>query len=626
MCGIAGIVGISANRRVLSRMLARIRHRGPDGEGTFAQGGMAFAHARLSIIDLTDAAAQPMHDPDTGNVIIYNGEIYNYADIARELGSGPAGMSRGDTAALLRAYGRWGVDALARLRGMFAFAIWDAARRKVFLARDRFGMKPLYYRRIGDALLFASEIRPLLFAEYPHTANEGALASFLAFRQLDITPQTCFHEVHQIPPAHCAWVSLDGTISPPQRYWAPPRFGTSTFQPMRPLEVRDAFVDSVLKHMRSDVPVGCFVSGGIDSSAIACTAAKMTGPGELSSFSSILGENCSNTENRLIPPLLREIGSTAHNLTIDGREFMDDLPAVFDCHEEPLADASMYAHWRLCRLARDAGIRVVLSGNGGDEVFGGYGAHLHGCIGSLIARGRFVTAARQIAAFHRMGLGSVTRLMTHGLHEALPIVVKTAYKRREAGRALAGSAFAPLAEGIGFYNEHGADPLENVFLEHLEHWSVPAFLHYEDRNGMAFGVEVRTPILDHELLAAVWQFDPVSLLQGRSKHALRAAMRGVVPDEVLDQPGKFGFAAPLDLYVTTAQRNFREMYHDLVAACPYFDATVAGAILDDFYAGRKIVVLPWRIFSVALWYDRFIRRTPDTSGATGAASQGTRAG
>lgn len=615
MCGIAGVVGIMAEqRRFLDRMLARIRHRGPDGAGVFQGAAVGLVHSRLSIIDLSDAASQPMQDPENGNVITFNGEIYNYAEVARELGPWPAGMSRGDTATLLRAYGRWGEEALPRLRGMFAFTIWDATKRKLFLARDRFGMKPLYYRRIGNSLFFASEIRPLLMEEYPHSANDRMLAAFLAFRHLDTTAETCFREVQQIPAAHYAWASIDGTISQPRPYWAPPPFGRRVFDESQSGAVRSAFVDSMVAHMRSDVPVGVFVSGGIDSSSIACTAAKLSEPGTLSSFSSVLTQAESNSENRLIPTVLGNIQSQAHNLEIDGGRFLDDLPKVFDCHEEPLADASMYAHWRLCELAGAAGIKVLLSGNGGDEVFGGYGSHLHACIGSLMMKARLLAAARSTTIFRDAGFGSFVGLGKRGVHEALPISVKTAIKRRHAKQWLADSVFENLAPGLRFYYETKGDVLENAFLDHLAHWSVPPFLHYEDRNGMAFGVEIRTPMLDHELLDVVWGYDPVTLLQGNSKHALREAMRGIVPSEVLEQPGKFGFAAPLDFFLRVDRKGFTELFQHVVAACPYFDAAAANRLLDGFYARRTVVVRPWRVFSVALWYDRLIRRMPATAG------------
>lgn len=621
MCGIAGAVGqLAARPDILEQMLSRIRHRGPDGCGTFSADGVALVHSRLSIIDLSDAAAQPMHDPVSGNVITYNGEIYNYGEVSRELGPGPPGMSDGDTATLLRAYGRFGTDVFSRLRGMFAFAIWDATRNKVLLARDRFGMKPLYYRRINGSLLFASEIRPLLLRDFPHSGNERVLAGFLAFRHLDTSDETCFKEIFQIPAAHYAWVAPDGSISRPVRYWSPPRFGSRPFDDAKRIVVGDAVRDSVFKHLRSDVPVGVFVSGGIDSSSIACTAAEFMEPGELSSFSSVLTGRHVNSENRLIPAVLEAIGSKPHNLAIDGSRFVDDLPRVFDCHEEPLADASMYAHWRLCEIARHAGIRVLLSGNGGDEVFGGYGSHVHACIGSLIRKGHLSRAAAATAGFHRAGMGTLLALAARGLHEASPLSVRQAIKQQHARRWLANSVFAPLASSLRFYYHSEHEPLTNAFYDNLEHWCVPPFLHYEDRNGMAFGVEIRTPMLDHELLERVWQFDPVSLLAGPSKHALRVAMRGTVPDEVLAQPGKFGFAAPLDFYLREDTDRFTDMYREVVTACPYFDTAAAISLLERFYAGGLSVLRPWRIFSVALWHDLFIRSPQQSVAPTASVS------
>lgn len=611
MCGIAGIVGPLAKRRELvATMLSRIRHRGPNGEGTHFADRIALAHARLSIIDLSDAAAQPMHDPAAGNVVVFNGEIYNFASIAAELGPTPSGMSSGDTAVLLRAYTRWGIDAVQRLRGMFALAIWDPREQKVLLTRDRFGMKPLYYRRIGSSLLFASELRPLLFGEFPHSANLDTLARFLAFRHLDTSNETCFEEIHQVPPAHYAWVDLDGSMSQPRRYWSPPAFGTRPFRDEDASVVRDAVTDSVAKHMVSDVPVGVFVSGGIDSASIACTARRLIGGEDLCSFSSILPAGASNTENRLIPAVLAAIRSRVHSLEIDGKTFLDELPAVFDCHEEPLADASMYAHWRLCRLAQTAGIRVLLSGNGGDELFGGYMGHVYAMLGSLLRRGRVGRFAASLDAYRRFGMGSGWSLFKHGVHESMPLAVRMAIKRRHAARILRGSVFEHYAAAIPFYYSRESDVLVNCFQDNVQHWCVPPFVHYEDRNGMAFGVEIRTPFIDHELLATVWQYDPRTLMQGRAKHALRQAMHGIVPAAVLDQRTKFGFAAPLDVYMHTTRDRFSGLFRDVVGACPYFDVKAACRQLDAYFAGAASVTLPWRIFSVALWYDRFFGRLP----------------
>jgi asparagine synthase (glutamine-hydrolysing) len=627
MCGIAGIVGPLAERRdLVATMLVRIRHRGPNGEGTHFCERIAFAHSRLSIIDLSDAAAQPMHDPAAGNVVVFNGEIYNFADLAAELGPAPSGMSSGDTAVLLRAYGHWGIDAVQRLRGMFAFAMWDPRERKVLLARDRFGMKPLYYRQVGSSLLFASEIRPLLFGEFPHSANLDTLARFLAFRHLDASNETCFKEIRQVPAAHYAWVDLDGSMSQPRRYWSPPAFGTRPFRAEDASIVRDAVTDSVAKHMVSDVPVGVFVSGGIDSASIACTARGLIGDEELSSFSSILPDETSNAENRLIPAVLDAIRSRVHSLEIDGNTFLDDLPAAFDCHEEPMADASMYAHWRLCRLAQQAGIRVLLSGNGGDELFGGYMGHVYAMLGSLLRRGRVGRFAASIDAYRRFGMGSGWSLLKHGFHESMPLAVRVAIKRRYAAHVLRGSAFESYAAEIPFYYSHERDVLVNRFHDNVQHWCVPPFVHYEDRNGMAFGVEIRTPFIDHELLAAVWQYDPRTLMEGRSKHALRQAMHGIVPAAVLDQRTKFGFAAPLDVYMHATRDRLSGVFRDVVGACPYFDVKTACRQLDAYFAGAGSVTLPWRIFSVALWYARFIGRLPPSPASNWPAVSASLAG
>lgn len=611
MCGITGIIGGRASdSELLARMLARIRHRGPNGEGSVSLPQVALAHTRLSIIDLSEAAAQPMADPETGNVITFNGEIYNYREIADALGPAPPGTSPGDTATLLRAYGRWGVNCLERLRGMFAFALYDARQGRVLLARDRFGMKPLYYRTVDASLLFSSEIKSLLSMQWPHSANLGVLAGFMAYRHLDTSDETSFQEVRQLLPAHYAWVEPSGAMTTPRRYWEPPQFCDRPFTVADSAGVAASLRDSVAAHVRADVPVGAFVSGGVDSSSIACLADDLVGHGTLSTYSSILVDAHQNSENRLIPQVIARLESRAHNLLIDGRTFVDDLARVIDHHEEPLADASMYAHWRLSELCRQSGIRVVLSGNGGDELFGGYHSYIYGAIGSLLASGRLAEANRAIRGFHANGWGSRASLLARGVHEALPHRVRTVLKTRDAAQRLRHTGFAPLAGDLKFYYSRVEDRLAATFRDHLQHWTVPPFLHYEDRNGMAFGVEIRTPMLDHVLLEAVWSFDPRSLVAGRPKQALRTAMRGVVPDGVLDQPEKLGFAAPLDFYLQVDSRRFDECYREVVARCPYFETEPALRLLEDFRVGggsRSPLWRVWRIFSIALWHERFMR-------------------
>ena len=366
MCGIFGLIGPSADHDVAATMLRRLRHRGPDGEGIWRRGDVSLGSARLKIIDLSDAAAQPMTDPATGRVLTFNGEIYNYRELARELSGAYDFRTRSDTEVILAAYARWGEDCVRHLRGMFALALWDPVRRAVFLARDRFGIKPLYVRSDPGAFLFASEIKAVVnLGRIDAGYNETMIASFLCSRLQDTGRQTMFAEVTQVLPSESVWVDESGVAAPAAKYWHLPPIGHETFDEAGASRMRDQVLESVSLHMRADVPLGCLVSGGLDSSAIACSVAHLTGGQPLHTFSSVLAHT--NDENALIPDVERAVHAIPHHVALQGHGFLDTVRSLIRFQDEPIADASMYAHFELMRLAREAGVRVVLSGNGGDE-------------------------------------------------------------------------------------------------------------------------------------------------------------------------------------------------------------------------------------------------------------------
>lgn len=616
MCGIAGLVGPRAyDAGLLTLMMERIAHRGPDGRGTWRDRNVALGHLRLKIIDLSENAAQPMVDPASGNILIFNGEIYNYIELRRQIGDRYRFRTESDTEVLLASYAVWGTACLKYLRGMFAFALWDARSEHMFLARDRYGIKPLYYRQTPDCFMFASEIKSLhQLPGLPDGLNAPRVMEFMCARQLDSTRETMFHGILQVPSAHYTLVGRDGGGPRFVKYWSLPPRGERQFQPQDSIAFLEKFRETVSLHLRSDVPLGALVSGGLDSSSIACLSRDLLGGGTLHTFSSVL--ETPNEENALIPYVQQRVKGIDHEIRLDGKSFLESLGQVIYHHDEPIADASMYAHHRLCQLAKQSGVTVLLSGNGGDEILGGYPSHVYAFLGSLLKSGAvwsLAQAARQYSMNRNEPCGL---LWLRALQEALPVPVRRLHKHLEFWRATRHVDLGVSVRTLPFFYSIAQDPFTANFDNNLFHWTVPPFLHYEDRNSMAHGVEVRVPFLDHEFVEYTLQFSAASMVGGKTKRMLRNAMKGIVPDKVLEQRGKFGFAAPLDVFLSGPETEVLDRYVQLVELVPFIDREKAMQLARAYYrdgtTGR--ISIFWRTFSIAVWYEMFfVRRWRDSA-------------
>ena len=609
MCGITGIVSRNGDHHsLLDTLMSRIAHRGPDGQGKWTNDVVSFGHLRLKIIDLSERAAQPMHCPVSGNVIIFNGEIYNYKEIRAELEDTYPFRSGSDTEVILAAYHMWGAGFFEKLRGMFAFALYDAAQRKVLLARDRFGIKPLYYRKNGDCFLFSSEIKGLVnLPGLSHSPNLQKVFGFLAHRHLDTGSDTFFNEVLQLPPATYAWVDESGTMSSPVAYWEVPLPGTRVFEDKDRAEFRGKLSESIRLHLRADVPVACFLSGGLDSSSIACLAARLLGESlPLRTYSSILVEK--NEENALIDVVRNYLPGAIHNgIVFDGSNFLQELPQVTYHHDEPFADASMYVHWELCKLAHEHGIKVMLSGNGGDEILGGYASHLYSELGRLLHGGHIAEFIRFTRRYPVHRPESALLFFVRAIQEILPFSLREWQKRYQslpAQKLLTGDM---RARRYVFYHFRNKDPFEANLLNNLRNWTVPQFLHYEDRNSMAFGIEIRVPMLDHVFMEYVMQFRPEDLLKYRTKQLLRDSLHGFVPEQVLKQRLKHGFAAPLENFVNFDTKGTLHFFNEQVRSVPFFNQPEVERLGTEVLKNRENTRFHyfWRVLSLAIWYNIF---------------------
>ncbi|MBL8740186.1 MAG: asparagine synthase (glutamine-hydrolyzing) [Myxococcales bacterium] len=556
MCGITGIVapaGATDIDRRLNEMVRAQAHRGPDGHGVEARevagSRVALGHLRLAIIDLSDAGAQPMISRCGRNVIVFNGEIYNYREVATELrAAGVELRTQTDTEVLLEALLLWGDDALAKLNGMWAFALLQTEKRRLLLSRDRFGVKPLYVHIDGDRLYFASEIKAILAATQKRfRPNTAVVDRYLGQALLDAQSETFFEGITAIPAGHSLEIDLAAKERPgaqaPRRYWS-----IESEQPWQGSDsdtidyVRETFRDSVRLRLRSDVPVGVLLSGGIDSSAIATTM-KHLGGGDGLHLLSAVSDDARFDESRFIDRMTEYLGCAAHKvrLAFSAEQMFDLLQTVSHSNDEPVGSFSYVAHYLLMQQARALGVTVLLSGQGADEMLCGYRKYLGFYAQALLRQGRIADAVRLVAGFATNGT-VVSQFRFDEAKRYLPRVLRAREIDVRGPRLRDGRASLDVGLGSG--------RLEDRQRLDLYHYSVPALVHYEDRMSMAFGREIRLPFLDYRFVASVIRLRPdLKLRHGWTKWVFRKALESDLPSEICWRKDKQGFVNPQALWL-----------------------------------------------------------------------------
>jgi asparagine synthase (glutamine-hydrolysing) len=487
--------------------------------------------------------------------IVFNGEIYNYVELGRELERrGRAFRSRSDTEVLLAAYERWGAECLGRLVGMFAFAVLDVGRREVFLARDPFGIKPLYYTHPRGGFAFCSEIAPLLDLDgVGRRVAPQPLYDYLVHGRTDAGEHTLFESVLELPAAHYACVSIDRPGScTGTRYWElrkatgrPPSIGEAAAQ------LRDLFLENIRLHLRSDVPVGAALSGGIDSSAIVAGMRHVAGSGlELRTFSYI-AKGSALSEERWVDEVTDASRACARKVSPRPGDLVEDLPRLLRIQEQPFGSMSIYVQYRVFRLAREAGIRVMLDGQGADEMLAGYSFFAAVQLASLVRQWRLAAAIRFFRGASRgVGRGPVW-LASRAGQFLVPAMLEKPL------RSMARAERTPSWLDLDWFERRGAGPrehrrarggpsLRSVMAEQLTGAGLGALLRYEDRNSMAHSIESRVPFLTTGLAEFLFSLpdDYLVSVDGVTKSVFRRAMRGLVPDAILDRGDKIGFSTP----------------------------------------------------------------------------------
>jgi asparagine synthase (glutamine-hydrolysing) len=633
MCGIAGIAltraqgGLSA---LGAEMMRRLEHRGPDDHGWLCWGhdgvcvGQAqphdgltqvmLLHRRLSILDLTAAGRQPMSTSDGRYHLVFNGEIYNYLELRAELeAAGRVFHTRTDTEVLLAALAAWGTGALVRLVGMFAFALLDTQERTLLLARDFFGIKPLYYVRDAQQLTFASEIKALLpLPGLRRRVRPAQLYQYLLSGLTDDGADTLLEGIQQLLPGHYLHVAVDRPgAAEPRAYWTlrPDERADLSFNEAA-RQLRELFLESVRMHLRSDVAVGSALSGGIDSSAIVAAVRTIGGRQlECHTFSFIAAQS-TVSEERWSDMASAAAGTIAHKLQVDPQELRADVDRLIQTQDEPFGSTSLYAQYRVFRSAREAGIKVLLDGQGGDELLAGYTGYLYPRAVELLRAGRLWSAARFARrAAARPGVRWHRLLARAGIQFAPAWLRKPVEHWMSPAGTYSTLNAAWFAErGVAVCSGHrsvSCDGLRSALIDAVHRSALPRLLRHEDRNSMAFGVESRVPFLTPALAQFTLSLPPAYLLapDGTSKSVFRAAMRGLVPDAILDRKQKLGFETPefawlqaLRPWVTeilsgATARALPALRHERVVA--HAEAVLSGRRAFDWRVWRWLNLIRW---------------------------------
>ena len=629
MCGIAGRLqfhGLGPSAESVVRMAAALAHRGPDDQG-FAIGGdgirsfadpaallneapvarLFLGHRRLSIIDLSPAGHQPMVAQDGRQVVVFNGEIFNFPEIAAELaGQGDLARGNSDTEILLLAYRRWGIKALERLNGMFTFAIWDEPTQSLFCARDRLGEKPFYYRRDETAFTFASELPALLAGldQRPGLDRDGlfhALSFGIAPR-----PLTCFANVRALMPGCWMRLNAQGDVEE-GRYWALP---TGTAEPgMTEADavalIGEELEAAVRRRLVGDVPVASFLSGGIDSTLITA----MAGPG-VTAFTISLDGDPGMDETALAAATARKLGIKHVTRSVQTRPDPAVIADMMACYDDPFYDLS--PNYLLSEAVAEAGFKVVLAGLGGDELFGGYRYY------RWLGLWRLLQLARPMLARGR----------------GLPVVGHGLSRLEQVGAASSGSAFACQVRSLFSTEEKSAlfghpvkasmDTVEHILSQYLPLGirfadEVEAMSHMElanyignhhvqrlDRFTMRFSVEARLPFLDHRVVEAAFRVPSRHKVSGGTgKRVLRRLVEQRVGGEILSAPKK-GFDLPTQRWMTGPLRGFVEDAMLALARRPEFDAKTVGRVLTDWRRGARSFRGVWQLVATEMWLRRWI--------------------
>lgn len=612
MCSINGFTW--SDEDLVRRMNKETAHRGPDGTGTFVASGISLGHNRLAIIDLSPAASQPMKSACGRFVITFNGEIYNYLELRKELKDYPF-KSDSDTEVILNAYAEYGVNCVSKLNGIFAFAIWDSQKKELFLARDHNGVKPLYYFWNGEKLIFSSEIKAILAHGILREVDEEAFNLYMRVLYVP-EPYTMFKGIKKLPPAHYA--ILNGSSFSIKKYWEVSDFSNIPSREEATEGISKIFRDSVKRQLISDRPVGVFLSGGIDSSAVLGAVAEIA-PGKVKTYS--VGFNVDvqsekfNADLMLAEKTARHYHADHHALMISGKDVGKELQKIAWHLDEPNANPTAGAIYLLSQMAKKD-VAVVLGGDGADELFGGYRRYF--LSGTVRRLSRIPGAALALSLVGKGGVTERLREDTIGLFLSFlsqkEDAVSTVLNPEMDSGGTTRQYFRRYFEGVSL---HG-DVEKHYMNTDRQSWLIDESLLRSDKMTMAFGLEERVPILDHRLaelaykIPTKWKIKDGGWRQEsfQGKRIWKEAVSAYLPEHVLHEQ-KRGWFTPMAKWVRT---DLREQVSEILSPShlnhEFFNVQEVEKMWRNHLESRKYNLnLIWAVVMWQLWYDTFIRNS-----------------
>lgn len=606
MCGICGMVG-KADKFTVEKMVEKMEHRGPDGQGYYFDKSLAFGHVRLSILDLSENGAQPMVSQSGRYVITYNGEVYNFLELRDELVSlGYNFISNSDTEVLLNAYIEWEEKCLDRLNGMFAFAIWDKEKRQLFCVRDRLGVKPFYYYMDSNSFVFASEIKSILeYKEYMPMPNDKIIYDYLIDGYVEHTEDTFFSGIKKLSPG--SYIKIDDNLNIEfYRYWdlsINNMLHNNGDKVTQIEQMKELLLDSVKLRLRSDVSVGSCLSGGLDSSSIVCIINNMlmkeNAEAKQETFSSCF-EDERFDERKYIDEVIK-VTNTKKNLIFPNSDnLIEDINKLIYHQEEPFLGTSIFAQWSIMKEVNKKGVRVLLDGQGADEILAGYRKYRIYLIKELLRNKKYFSCIKELIGGMRQNhasynfssdINKIKRLL--GLSYGTTIMDYINFKdHKESG---------------GKRHKLPKDFAEALYLD-LTKYSIPALLRYEDKNSMAFSVEARVPFLDYRLVEFLASLPTqFKINNGWSKWILREAMKGTLPEKIRTRKDKMGFVTSEKLWLQEQKEFITKIFSNAgFKAHRYVDRIKILSNLDSLINSDRYTYL-WRFINLELWMQQFFK-------------------
>lgn len=602
MCGIAGFFGLE-NRNLLKGMLKTLKHRGPNDEGSFFYKNVALGNRRLSVIDIK-TGHQPIHNENKKIWITFNGEIYNFMELRKKLGKKHKFYTKSDTEVIVHAYEEYGTNCVKKLNGMFAFAIWDSGKKQLFLARDRLGIKPLYYHWNGKKVVFASEIKALLQDKTIERApDDEIIYEYLVYGLHDHKEKTFFKGIKRLLPAHHMIVNKKGIKI--KKYWnlkVNRNFGGSSKKDWEyAKKFYDLFEESVKLRLISEVPLGTCFSGGIDSSSVVCVINKLLSKierrdiiGKKQKTFSACYEDRKVDERKYINEVIKRLDIEKNYIFPSSKMLWKEIREFVYHQEEPVSGTSEYAQWNVFKLASKK-VTVTLDGQGGDELLAGYIPYSGVYLLNLLKK-------RDYLRFLKEFFLSID--LTH------PFIKEYLFmsKKETETKKMLNSAFVLNFEEKVRSKWKTNDFGDSLLLDTVK-YSLPHLLRYGDKSSMAFSVEARVPFLDHRLVEYVFSL-PLNqkIKNGWTKYVLRNAMKGVIPEKVRKRRSKIGFGTPQARWMRELGREIKKVFASkMFEKRKYFNQEEVLKKFDEFCKGGldDYTRIFWRILNLEIWLETF---------------------